>query len=95
LLSVVKGAKPKDQIEAMLAAQMAAVHTATMTFARRLANVENIAQQDTLHDGVRLPKADRDMGLRAVELLPVGAMAITGTATSPPKPRNSAVDFGH
>jgi len=33
-------------------------------------------------------------GLRAVELLPVGAMAITGTATSPPKPRNSAVDFG-
>jgi hypothetical protein len=34
-------------------------------------------------------------GLRAVELLPVGAMAITGTATSPPKPRTSAVDFGH
>jgi hypothetical protein len=27
MLSVVKGAKPKDQIEAMLAAQMAAVHT--------------------------------------------------------------------
>jgi hypothetical protein len=47
MLSVVKGAKPKDQIEAMLAAQMAAVHTATMTFARRLANVENIAQQDS------------------------------------------------
>jgi len=47
MLSVVKGAKPKDQIEAMLAAQMAAVHTATMTFARRLANVGNIAQQDS------------------------------------------------
>jgi hypothetical protein len=47
MLSVVKGAKPKDQIEAMLAAQMAAVHTATMTFAPRLANVENIAQQDS------------------------------------------------
>jgi hypothetical protein len=47
MLSVVKGAKPKDQIEAMLAAQMAAVHTATMTFAGRLANVENIAQQDS------------------------------------------------
>ena len=47
MLSVVKGAKPKDQIEAMLAAQMAAVHTATMTFTRRLANVENIAQQDS------------------------------------------------
>jgi hypothetical protein len=47
MLSVVKGAKPKDQIEAMLAAQMAAVHTATMTFARRLADVENVAQQDS------------------------------------------------
>src|SRR6266446_5416767 len=41
MLSVVKGAKPKDQVEAMLAAQMAAVHTATMTFARRLANVRH------------------------------------------------------
>jgi hypothetical protein len=29
--------------------------------------------------------------LQAAELLPVGATAITGTATSPPKPRNSAV----
>jgi hypothetical protein len=47
LLSVIKGAKPKDQFEAMLAAQMAAIHTATMTFARRLANVETIQQQDS------------------------------------------------
>jgi hypothetical protein len=31
----------------MLAAQMAAVHMATMTFARRLAHVENIPQQDS------------------------------------------------
>jgi hypothetical protein len=31
----------------MLAAQMAAVHVASMTFARRLAHVENIAQQDS------------------------------------------------
>ncbi len=30
----------------MLAAQMAAVHMATMTFARRLAHVDNIPQQD-------------------------------------------------
>ncbi|MFZ1962940.1 MAG: hypothetical protein WAU78_05645 [Roseiarcus sp.] len=36
LLSVVKGVKPRDEIEAMLAVQMAAIHTATMTFARRL-----------------------------------------------------------
>jgi hypothetical protein len=47
MLSVVKGLAPRDQIEAMLATQMAAVHNATMTFARRLAHVENIPQQDS------------------------------------------------
>ncbi len=47
MLAVVKGVEPKDQVEAMLAAQMAAVHMATMTFARRLAQVENIQQQDS------------------------------------------------
>ena len=47
MLSVVKGIEPKDQVEAMLAAQMAAVHMSTMTFARRLAHVENIQQQDS------------------------------------------------
>jgi hypothetical protein len=41
MLSQVKGVKPTDQVEAMLAAQMAAVHNATMTFARRLAHVDN------------------------------------------------------
>ena len=47
LLSVIKGAKPKDQFEAMLAAQMAAIHTATMKLTRQLANVETIEQQDS------------------------------------------------
>lgn len=47
VLSVVKGIKPNDQLEVMLAAQMAAIHMATMRFARRLANVENIPQQDS------------------------------------------------
>ena len=47
MLSVVKGVEPKDQMEAMLAAQMAAVHMAIMTFARRLAHTENIPQQDS------------------------------------------------
>ncbi len=47
MLSIIKGIKPKDQLEAMLAAQMAAIHVATLTFARRLAHVENIAQQDS------------------------------------------------
>ncbi len=47
MLAVVKGIEPRDQIEAMLASQMAAVHNATMTFARRLAHVDNIPQQDS------------------------------------------------
>jgi hypothetical protein len=47
MLSVVKGIEPKDQVEAMLAAQMAAVHMSTMTFARRLAHVDNIPPNRT------------------------------------------------
>ena len=47
MLAMVKGVEPKDQVEAMLAAQMAAVHMATMTFARRLAHVETLPQQDS------------------------------------------------
>ena len=43
MLSMVKGIEPKDQVEAMLAAQMAVVHTATMTYARRLTRVEKSA----------------------------------------------------
>ena len=47
LLSVITGAKPKDQFEAMLAAQMAAIHTATMKLTRQLANVDTIERQDS------------------------------------------------
>jgi len=47
MLSVIKGIEARDQLEAMLAAQMAAVHVASMTFARRLAQVETIPQQDS------------------------------------------------
>jgi hypothetical protein len=47
MLAAVKGIEPRDQVEAMLAAQMAAVHQAMMTFARRLAHVEIIQQQDS------------------------------------------------
>ena len=42
MLSIIKGIEPRDQLEAMLAAQMAAVHVATMTSARRL----NLAQAE-------------------------------------------------
>ena len=47
MLAVIAGLEPKDEIEAMLAAQMAAVHRATLTFARRLNHIENIPQQDS------------------------------------------------
>jgi hypothetical protein len=47
MVSVVKGIEPRDQIETMLAAQMAGIHKTIMTFTRRLANVETIQQQDS------------------------------------------------
>jgi len=47
MLSVIKGIQPRDQLETMLAAQMAAVHVASMTFAGCLAHVEDIPQQDS------------------------------------------------
>ena len=47
MLAVVTGIEPRDQVEALLAVQMAAVQNAIMTFAHRLANVQNIPQQDS------------------------------------------------
>ena len=46
-LAVVKGVKPRDEIEAMLAGQMAAVHASTMTFAGRLASTNLIDQAES------------------------------------------------
>jgi hypothetical protein len=42
MIAVIKGVEPRDQLECMLAAQMAAVHMLSMDFARRLANADNI-----------------------------------------------------
>ena len=47
MLAIVRGLDPKDQLETMLGAQMAAVHLATMTLAHRLGRVETIQQQDS------------------------------------------------
>ena len=47
MIAVIKGIKPNDQIEAMLAAQMAAIHLTMMTFTRRLAQVEHLPHQDS------------------------------------------------
>ena len=43
-LAVIEGIKPRDQVEAMLAAQMAVVHIATMAFGGRLARSESIME---------------------------------------------------
>jgi hypothetical protein len=47
MLSVINGIEPRDHLEAMLAAQMAAIHMATMTFTQQLAHIENLPQQDS------------------------------------------------
>ena len=47
IVSMVQGIAPRDETEAMLAAQMAALHNATMTAARRLNHVETLPQQDS------------------------------------------------
>ena len=46
-LSIIKSLKPSDQLETMLAAQMAVTHMATMTFASRLARANNVEQCDS------------------------------------------------
>jgi hypothetical protein len=47
MIAVIKGVQPKDQLQTMLAAQMAVVHSLTIMFAGRLSNVDNIQQQDS------------------------------------------------
>lgn len=47
VMAVVRSVKPRDELEAMLAVQMGAVHAATMTMARRLNHVETLPQQDS------------------------------------------------
>jgi hypothetical protein len=47
MLSVIKDIKPKDQLEAMLAAQLAAVHMTVMGTVRRLTHADTLQQQDS------------------------------------------------
>ena len=47
VLGVIAGIEPQDEVEAMLATQMAVTHQATMMMARRLNHVETIPQQDS------------------------------------------------
>jgi hypothetical protein len=52
LLAVIKGIKPRDHLEAMLAAQMAVIHMTSMDFARQLHVVETLQQQEGVERGL-------------------------------------------
>jgi hypothetical protein len=52
MMSVISGLKPRDQTEAMIGAQMAAVHSAMMTAANRLAHAETSAEMDSAERAV-------------------------------------------
>lgn len=97
VLSVINGIEPRDEVEAMLGAQMAAVHMATMTFARRLAHVENLPQQEgaerafnklarTFTTQMEALKRYRSTGQQTVRVervsVEAGGQAIVGSVTT-------------
>lgn len=97
VLGVVNGIEPRDEVEAMLGAQMAAVHMATMTFARRLAHVENLPQQEgaeralnklmrTFATQMEALKRYRSTGQQTVRVervsVEAGGQAIVGSVTT-------------
>jgi len=47
MISMVKSIKPRDSVEAMLAAQMVSVHVMAMRCAYHLANADDVARQDS------------------------------------------------
>jgi hypothetical protein len=47
MFAVIKGIKPRDQLEAMLAAQMAAVHVTMMKYMAILAKAEDVLDQES------------------------------------------------
>jgi hypothetical protein len=52
MMSVIRGIKPRDQTEAMIGAQMAAIYSATMTATNRLAHAETTAEMDSAERAV-------------------------------------------
>jgi hypothetical protein len=99
VLSVINGIEPRDEVESMLGAQMAVVHTATMTFARRLAHVENLPQQEgaerafnklarTFTTQMEALKRYRSTGQQTVRVervsVEAGGQAIVGSVTTSP-----------
>jgi hypothetical protein len=85
LLAVVKGVEPKDQLEAMLAAQMAAVHMSTMTFARAASHMWKTSRNRTARSGLSInslePSRHRWRHSSDTELVEIAALpGCSGTA---------------
>lgn len=59
-LAVVQAIEPRDELEALLGAQMVAVHLASMSMARRLEHVDTLEQQDSA--AAALTKLTRTFG---------------------------------
>ena len=100
MVSVIKGIEPRDQIETMLAAQMAAVHMAMMRIIRLLADSQFVTQLDsaerafnklarTFTSQVEALKRYRTGGEQKVTVQHVsvseGGQAIVGNVTQAPR----------
>lgn len=72
LLSVVRGVQPRDELEAMLAVQMGAIHQATMMLARRLNHVANIPQQDAAERALNKLARTYSTQMQALKRYPTG-----------------------
>jgi hypothetical protein len=100
MLSVVKGIKPRDQIEAMMAAQMAATHAAAMKSFRDLADAQYLEHRDsaertvnklmrtfaTLVEALKRHRAGGDQTVTVQQLnVSEGGQAIVGNVTQGPR----------
>ena len=96
MISVIKGIKPQDQVESMLAAQMAVTQMMTMRFARRLSQPQSLPEQDsderafnklarTFTNQIQGLKLHRSSGEQTVTVQNVsvseGSQAIVGNVT--------------
>jgi hypothetical protein len=104
-LSVIDGIRPRDQLETLLAAQMAAVHEAAMKFARQLAYSEELPIRESAERGLNkcartfaaqmeALKRYRSVGEQKVAVQQVsvsdGGQAIVGNVTQAPPERAPA-----
>jgi hypothetical protein len=72
MLAAVRAIDPKDEIEAMLAAQMAAIHNATMRMASRLATVTGLQQAESAERGLNKLARTFTLQLEALKRLRSG-----------------------